>query len=258
MTIQRTAASLAAILSLFFAGSALAQVSKDGMGKVLPVELFACSYKEGKGAADLDRAIERWTRWADDRDVDDYAAWTLAPYHYGAEQDFDVVWMGAWSDGNAMGEGLNQYLTSAGDVQAGFDEVVDCGAHILLASAMYKAPAGNVTPSSSIITMMDCELNEGHRYSDIKAAELKWAEYLSDADSPAGYWHWFPTYGGGDQEYDYKVVTAFRDYVELGANFEMFANGGGRERSQEIFGDIDECDDARVYIATSRRAATIR
>jgi hypothetical protein len=39
---------------------------------------------------------------------------------------------------------------------------------------------------------------------------------------------------------------------------ERGANGGGREVGQEIFDDIDDCDDARVYVATSRRAAKLR
>jgi hypothetical protein len=123
---------------------------------------------------------------------------------------------------------------------------------------MYKAPASNETPASGLITMMDCELNDGKGYSDIKAAEIKWAEYLASHGSKAGYWHWFPVFGGGDAEFDYKVVFSYANYKELGADFELNANGGGRETGQEIFDDIDDCDDARVYVATSRRAAKLR
>jgi hypothetical protein len=127
-----------------------------------------------------------------------------------------------------------------------------------MASAMYKPPASNETPTSGFISMMDCELNEGHRYSDIKGAEIKWVEYLTSKGSKAGYWHWFPVFGGGDSEFDYKVVFAYADYKELGADFELGANGGAREVGMEIFDDIDDCDDARVYIATNRRAAKLR
>lgn len=258
MMMQRTAVTLAAILSLSIAAPALAQVSKDGMGKVLPVELFACKYNEGQGAADLDKVIERWSRYADDKGIDNYAAWTLSPYHYGPEQEFDVIWMGAFADGKAMGSTIGEWLASGGPIQAAFNKVLDCSAHILLSSAMYMAPSNNQTPASGVITMMDCELNEGHRYADIKAAELRWVDYLKGSGATAGYWHWFPTFGGGDAEYDYKVVTAYRDYAELGASFDRFANEGGRETSQGIFGNIDDCDDARVYLAQSRRVAQIR
>ena len=106
--------------------------------------------------------------------------------------------------------------------------------------------------------MMNCELNEGNRYSDIKKAEMQWAKYLTSNGSSAGYWHWFPAYGGGNSEFDYKVVFAYNNFTELGADFEHGANGGGREAGQENFADIDDCDDARIYLATSLRTAQLR
>ena len=125
-------------------------------------------------------------------------------------------------------------------------------------SAQYKSPPDNETPESGIVTMMNCELNEGHRYSDIKGAELRWAEHMTSSGSTAGYYHWFPTFGGGEADFDYKVVFSYRNFTELGADFERQANGGGREAALEIFGDIDDCDDPRVYVATRQRAAQLR
>ena len=81
---------------------------------------------------------------------------------------------------------------------------------------------------------------------------------MTDSGSTAGTFHWFPVYGGGNAEYDYKVVNAYENYTELGADWERFFNGRGRELSSETFDDVDECDDARVYIATSIRAAQLR
>ena len=239
-------------------GTAVAQVSEEGMGKVVPVEIFACTYNNRQDEGDLNEVIARWNRWMDERNIDSYAAWTLTPYHYTTEQEFDLLWLGAYKDGNAMGAGTDQWFAEGGDVNDGFEEVLTCGAHIGLASAMYKSPANDETPASGIITMMDCELNEGRRYTDIKAAEMAWAKHMTDSGSTAGTFHWFPVFGGGDAEYDYKVVNAYANYTELGADWERISNGGGREVSTEIFGDIDECDDARVYIATSVRAAQLR
>ena len=247
-----------AALSLMATSASMAQVSEDGMGKVLPVELFACSYVDGKDAGDLERVITRWSKYMDDNNTDTYSAWLLTPYFYGAEQDFDMVWMGAFTDGKAMGEGTHDWLTKGSEIAEAFAAVVDCGAHVGLSSAMYKAPPDNQTPESSILTMFDCKLNEGKRYSDVKAAELKWAKYQTEKGSKNGTWHWYPTFGGGDADYDYKVVTAYETFVELGEDWEMFANGGGRAASMDIFDDVDECDDARVYVARSLRSAQLR
>ena len=236
---------------LLVSAPGLAQVSADGMGKVVPVELYACKFNEGKGDADLAEVIEQWNKFADDSGMDDYAAWLLTPFFHTTEQDFDILWLGAFRDGNAMGKGLQNWISNGQELAAAFAEVA-------YSSAMYKAPAGGNAPASGVITMMNCKLNEGHRYVDIKAAELKWVDYLAKSKSKAAYYHWMPMFGGGDAEFDYKVVFAYPDFEEVGSNVELFANEGGRDASREIFGNIDDCDDARVYLTRSIRSGKIR
>ena len=258
MNVSKQATALLAFAIVLSTYTASAQVSEDGMGKVVPVELYACKLNDGRSMEDLEEVIEDWTEYMDGQAIRNYAAWTLVPFFYGAEQEFDFIWMGAFTDGNAMGEGFQRWVTEGGEVAEDFDKVSTCNAHIMLASAQYKAPPNNRTPESSIITMMDCKMNDDVEYDAVRAAELKWAEYGDENDSPAGTWHWYPNYGGGDSDFDYKVVTAYEDFSAFGSDWEQFANGGGREASMGIFDDVDECDDARVYLATSRRAAQLR
>jgi hypothetical protein len=235
-----------------------AQVSEESMGKIVPVELYVCNFKEGKGQADFDAAAAEFNTFMDKRKAKGYAAWQLTPYYHGADQNFDLIWMGASSDGKTMGRDTHAYLTEGGDVAAGFAEVMDCPVHVGLASAMYQSPPKNDTPTSAIMTMSDCSMNEGTRYSDIRSGEIAWAAYRKENGSKAGMWHWYPDFGGGDQDFDYKIVYAYPDFQELGVDWEMVANGGGRAKSDSIFGDLDECDDARVYVARSIRAANLR
>ena len=258
MKISNSMACLAVAGLVLFSAPSFAQVSAEGMGKVVPVEMYACKFNEGKGRSDLAMVIDQWNEYADDSDMDDYAAWLLTPFFFTPEQDFDILWLGAYRDGNAMGSGLHNWISNGQELSAAFAEVVDCIAHVAYSSAMYKAPSGGNAPESGLISMMDCKLNEGHRYSDIKAAELKWADHLLESGSDAAFYHWRPMYGGGDADFDYKVVFAYPDFVQLGADVEMLLNGGGRQVSQSIFGDIDECDDARVYITKKVRAGKIR
>ena len=251
-------AALAAAASLFASHISVAQVTEDGMGKVIPVELFVCSYVEGKGRADLDPVVAQWTKFMDDRKFKDYAAWLLTPYYYGTGQEFDLIWMGASKDGKAMGNTTHLWVPEGGEVAAAFDEVMHCAVHVGMSSAMYKSPPQNRTPGSSILTMSDCTMNEGTRYSDVRSAEIKWAAYREENGSKSGTWHWFPTFGGGDQDFDYKIMTSHENFKELGADWEKAANGGGREMSESVFGDLDECDDERVYVARSIRAVQLR
>jgi hypothetical protein len=251
-------AAFAAAVSLFAAPASFAQVTKDGMGKIVPVEMFVCDFMEGKGQDDLNAATAAWTAFMDDRKVKNYSAWQLTPYYFSPAQDFDMIWMGASVDGNAMGMGTHTYLTEGGDVAAGFAEVLDCRAHVGLSSAMYQSPPNNDTPESGIMTMSDCSMNEGTRYSDVQAAEVEWAKYRKENGSKAGMYHWYPAFGGGDQDFDYKIVYSYPDFKALGADWEMIANGGGREKSQGLFADLDDCDDERVYVVRSIRSANLR
>jgi hypothetical protein len=243
---------------LFAASSAFAQVSADGMGKIVPVELYACDFMDGKSDADLMRVVEQWNSYSDDNGTEDYSAWLLTPFFFSEEQDFDIIWLGAFRDGNAMGAGLQSWISSGRELAAAFAEVVDCNAHVAYSSAMYKAPPSGNVPESGFITMRDCELNEGHEYDEIMAAELKWMSHLEESGSAAAYYHWMPLFGGGDAEFDYKVVSAYPDFEAVGADVQRYTNEGGRDVSREVFGDIDECNDARVYVTRSIRTGKIR
>ena len=77
-------AAVCAALSLSATSVSLAQVSADGMGKVLPVELFACNFNDGKDMGDLERVNKRWNDWMDENNADYYAAWLLTPYFFEA------------------------------------------------------------------------------------------------------------------------------------------------------------------------------
>jgi hypothetical protein len=258
MKIQHWIPACAVATSLLSSTASFSQVTEDGMGKILPVELYVCQFMDGKGHSDLEPVVAQWNAFMDEHDVNGYAAWLLTPYYRGAEQNFDVLWMGAATDGNAMGRGAHHWITEGGEVAAAFAEVMDCPVHLGLASAMYKAPPKGNTSGLQVISMSDCKMNEGTRYSDVRSAEVEWAQHLSDAGSDAAYYHWFPDFGGGDQDFDYKLVYGYTDLKRMGSNWEMMANGGGRTTSREIFGDLDECDDSRVYVGKSIRSTKLR
>ncbi|MDH4256869.1 MAG: hypothetical protein OEX13_20415, partial [Gammaproteobacteria bacterium] len=160
-------------------GPSYAQVTEDSMGKVVPVHLYICNFVGRKGPSDLNKVIANWNLYMDERNSTNYAAWTLAPYHYGGDNTFDVAWLGVYTDGNALGAATDQWLAEGAELRDDFAEVLDCVAHLGMASAMYKRPADTGTPATGIITIMDCKLNEGHRYEDIQAAEVQWAEHMT-------------------------------------------------------------------------------
>jgi len=244
----------AALVAAFGAGSAVAQEKVV----YVPVDLHACNYNEGKGAADLDSAVEKWNAYMDEDDADAYAAWTLTKHYANEDQDFDVLWLGAHRNGTTMGAGTDNYIANGGEVAEGFGEVVDCGMSGNYASRMFKAPpAGNV-PGSGVIVFTSCTLNDGGSYEDVIAGTTAWAKVLGDAGSQAAIYHWYPIYGTGENDIDWKVITSYPSHTELGKDYDLMGNGGLHLKRRELLGSLDSCDVARVYDAKSRRAGKIR
>ncbi len=233
-------------------------VAQDGAPRVVPVEIWACNYRDGKGPADLEAPIAAWNTFMDDNDADDYAAWTMTKHYFGPDQDFDVAWLGAWSDGNAMGAGTDLFQNEGSEIGAEFAAVLDCNGHSNFASIRHRAPTGG-TPSDSVILFWDCKLGDGVSNAMMGAKMKEWSAALDDAGMTQGMFHWFPVFGGGgDPEFDFKSIAVFENHTEFGRMYQAMTNGGLAATRDGIFGDMVDCDLGRAYDAKSRRAANIR
>ena len=103
-----------------------------------PIEMFACKYNDGKGPDDLDKATRKFNAWADKQGIDDYSAWTLVPYYFSPNQEFDVLWLGASSKAKALGRTQDLWLATGEDEQDGFAEVITCDTHASYAVLQMK------------------------------------------------------------------------------------------------------------------------
>jgi hypothetical protein len=242
---------------LVLAGPTTILAQDDGI-HVIPVELFTCSYNDGKGSGDLDKVIDKWNAWADKNAIDDYAAWTLTPYYFGPDQDFDVIWLGAGKDAVALGKAQDSYIAETDGLHAAFNEVLSCDAHSNFASINYKALPEGPTPVNSVLTFSDCSYKDGATFASLGAAMKEWSKYLSDAGSEAAIFHWYPMYGGGDEDYSFKWLEAYENLAGLGADYEIFGNGGGYVNSGRLMGHLVSCDSTRAYLVKSRRSAQLR
>ena len=230
---------------------AVAQDDDDDGGAV-PVEIYTCKYADGMGPADLDAVIEKWNAWSDEQEVNDYSAWILTPFYASSEQDFDVIWMGVTETGHAMGVSQDLWLANGSELQAMFDRVTPCDAHSLFAALQFKAPPEREDPSSVVISFRDCKIADGKSFADdVAPANAAWAEYRTAQGSTSGHWTFFPAYGGGGEDYDYKAVGSYGSHAEHGTDWDNFDPAKGRE----IFGGVSDCDSARVYNAKNIRMA---
>ena len=98
------------------AGTVIAQDDQAEPPKIVPVEIYVCNYHDGKGPADLDGWSTKWNAWADGQAMAPYSAYTMTPFYYGPDQDFDFLWLGVSPDAASMGRAQDAWLSSSGSL----------------------------------------------------------------------------------------------------------------------------------------------
>ncbi len=220
-----------------------------------PMEMWACKYNEGKGPADLDAANKKWNAWADKQGMDDYSAWTLVPYYYSPDQEFDVLWFGAADTAKAMGRAQDIWVAKGSKEAEAFAEAVTCDTHAAYSVLMMKQPDQGDDNTSFVVTFSDCNIAEGKSFDDLYMPIKEWGEYKAEHGSKAGHWVFFPSFGGGNEDFDFKWVTTAESFEALGADWDQ-SNESGWQKANELFRGKVECDSSRAYIATTIRSAS--
>ena len=249
--------ALASCTLLLLAGIGIADEHEgeaDEANVATPLEMFACTYNEGKGPADLDAATKKWNAWADKNGVDDYSAWTLVPYYSGPEQEFDVLWLGGSENAKTMGRVQDMWLATGSKEAEGFAEAITCDSHGAYAVLRMKTPPKRDNPSNVVISFSDCNTAEGVSFDDMYMPLKEWGEYKGEHGSTAGMWVFFAAYGGGGEEFDFKWVTAHQNLEDMGADWDQYSKSGW-EKANELFAGKVQCDSSRTYLATNRRTA---
>jgi hypothetical protein len=248
-------AALAAgsLLAAAFFSVAVAQ-DDDAAASAVPVEIYACSYADGRGPADLDAVTASWTTWADDAGIDNYSAWILTKFYAGPEQDFDYLWLGVSPTAKDLGAIQDKWLATGAEVGAEFDRVSPCDGHSNFASVNFKQPPQNDDPSDNIVlTFSDCKIAEGKTFDDVAPAITAWTKFRTDQGSESGHWILFPAYGGGGEEFDFKWVSGHATHEAQGVDWDSYDG----DLDSQLFDGVIDCDSARVYNAKNvRRAAS--
>ncbi|MBT8090966.1 MAG: hypothetical protein KJO01_12225 [Gammaproteobacteria bacterium] len=240
-----------------FAGLGIADQHEgeaDEANVATPLEMYACKYNKGKGPADLDAAVKKFNAWGDKQEIDDYSAWTLVPYYSSPEQEFDVLWLGGSEKAKSLGRVQDAWLATGKKEQEGFNEVITCDTHAAFSALQMKAPPKRDNPSNVVISFSDCNTAAGITFDDLYTPLIEWGQYMSEHGSTAGQWVFFPTYGGGGEEFDFKFVDSFQNLEELGADWDHL-NESGWKKANELFAGKLDCDSSRSYLATNRRMA---
>lgn len=242
---------------LLFSGWVTALAEEDDESPyVTPVDTFTCSYNDGQDRDDLDEVIADWNDYMDDQGADGYGAFVVTPRYYGKDT-FEVGWLGYWTSQEVMGAGIDNYLASGTEIAARFAEVLTCQTHEHWATVQIKAPPEGGPPDNVVFMFSNCTKNSDTEWDTLFDAIDEATAYWTEQGSKSGDWAMWPVFGGGDDpEWHFKWVTTFANYTEFGKAYQVHANGGGRQKMNEIYGDMLKCDTARVYDAKTVRRVT--
>ena len=222
------------------------------------IDAYSCDYRDGKGPDDLMKVIEKWNKWMDGNSSVAYNAWVMHPVLASTNTPLDVVWLGAWQNGNDMGKGMQEWADGGQKLNAEFQAVIDCGEHSQAASVNIRPPADSWPETVGVASFTNCTIQDGKTVADAMALHQAWAAHLDSIGSKAGMWVFFPGAGQNDIDWHYKIVSSYPDYLAYGADWESYTNGQGWRKADEMGADnVVICDSPRVYHSNTVRNAGV-
>lgn len=225
-------------------GSAIS-IAQDGPPEFRPVELWACNYNERKDADDFARAMRLMVAGTGE---EKYAAYKLTPNFRGPNQDFDFIYIGVWENGTTMGRDMTNYAENGAAAIAAWDEAVNCPISGLFASYRIQAiEDGGDGAGRFMLTVSDCKVNHGNNAGQAIGALQRYNDYRVANGMTIPTFAWFPAFGGGDADFDFKLVEAYSGPQHFGDAWQWFTDHAAYDVLDDMMDGIVDCDEARVY-----------
>ena len=237
-------------LALFSSGEA----QQNAMKPTPIVEIFACNFKDNMDMGDFRAAATRLNTWADRHTVKDYTAFIGMPFVFSADLTYDVLWLGGWPNGAAMGAGETLYMTQGQEVANAFEAAADCSSHAQYAEVVQRQPA-SPPPQNGVALFTDCKVHEGRTVPEALDAIKKYADDVASHGSDVFVAALFPLGGQtNDADFDFKVVEGHQSMQAFGQATDVYT-GGGFLRAEEILDRLVDCNSPRVYTLERVRQA---
>lgn len=244
-------ATYAAAAALVLAAASAAPSSAQDNATAQPLELYACTFKEGKGFADLESANKGLKKWAA-KHSRGYNAWMITPQFRTGEMPFEVGFIGAYDNAEQFGAQMQKWVHESGAVSQAYTDALDCS-HALMASYTILEPDGE--PGDGVVWFARCSLDDDSGMADAMAGHSSVSAMMVEMEAPGASWILAPSLGVGDVEFDYYHVAAWPSYAALGKAFEAYMNGGGITRANATMDDVAHCSSPNLYDAVNIIAA---
>ena len=210
-----------------------------------PVELYACTFRDGKGMKDLEKANDDFKKWAASN-TSGHSAWMITPQFRSMEPEFHVGWIGAYQSAEDFGASIDKWVNASGSVSQAYLDIVDCS-HAMMASYTIGAPDG--PPGDGLVWFSRCSLEEDASFADAAASHAKVTGMMREMGAAGSSWLFMPGLGSADAEFDYYHVAAWPSYPAFANAWEAFVNGGGMAQSNAAQAGVTSCQSPNLYDA---------
>jgi hypothetical protein len=212
----------------------------------VPVEIWACNFVNGSDMGDLNSVNDQFNEWADQNGITSLYSSTLTPIFYSEDDDFDVLYVDAWTDGASLGRGYGKMFTDGfAPVAESFDQVIDCPSHAYFAGL--QIVPWDEDREGGPVQFQDCTVRENSTNADAIEAVRGFAG-SGDGPSLGGFAVLFPFMGQArDADYSFKLVAVFNDHESMGTAFDALFRGSSFQQAGATMGQVMDCDTARMY-----------
>jgi len=237
------------LLTLAAVDGARAQITSLG-----PVEMISCNYTESGSFDRFQRVVADWNEWMDDQGINSYTGVTLEPYYYSSSFTYDLVWLGAMTDGAGEGELMGAVIRNGNAIKAEFAGVVDCPQHTRFYGGFLRPwpePA-----DGGVRQFRSCSLKENRTIGDALGALSEWIAIAEQFDTETAHAVLFPAEGEASPAgYDFKWMIGFPSAESYGAVGQRFVQSGLGNRFNQMIANIMECDTGQTHAAGVVRRA---
>jgi len=220
--------------------------AQDDAPSFVPLEMWTCKFRDRKDQDDMNQVYEGIEESVGDAQ---YAAWQLNPYMAGNRVDlFDFIYLGAWPDGSTMGADMANYFANAGEVGEAWDETVDCHGFLYASSTVQEVPESDDDgPGNFMMTVSDCKIAHGSTAAQAVGALRRFNDYRVANGAVVPTFVWFPAFGSGGAEFDFKLAQAYSGPQGLGDWVSWAIDNQSYNVRNAMTQGLVDCDEARLY-----------
>ncbi|OUX35766.1 MAG: hypothetical protein CBE21_10755 [Proteobacteria bacterium TMED261] len=242
-----------ALVGAFLFVGAIASADDHTPSPFMPVEIYGCSYTEGKGLEDLLAVGKKWSRWADKNIPQSGFAGVLTPYLYDSRNhDSDAYWMNITGTFETMGSTMDDWSAKGAKMQAQFDEVCTIDSHSLFFGQGIQQPKNQDTGSSGMMMLEICNMKDGATPAKMMAADEKMRAQQAKMGTEGGMMRWFPIAGMAREiEFDFLSIRFSPSMKAVGKNIDIFAKNMGQVGSP--YADLQDCASGEMFVGTPVR-----